>query len=143
MQKKKSTIIIDNKTYFETARTPLHIEYECYETYTDKEGHEHSYTLVEIRPRNFLGRFADWIDDVSLEHPIAFYGTVSVIIIGILIPLALLSIYLIKEGYDFDLATGTVYVLTAAYLVCGFFFWKSLISEIVWWWHYDRKVATE
>ena len=84
MQKKKS-IIIDDRTYFETARTPLHIEYECYETYTDKEGHEHSYTLVEIRPRNFLGRFADWIDDVSLEHPIAFYGTVSVIIIGILI----------------------------------------------------------
>ena len=55
MQKKKS-IIIDDRTYFETARTPLHIEYECYETYTDKEGHEHSYTLVEIRPRNFLGR---------------------------------------------------------------------------------------
>jgi len=143
MQKKRSTIVVDDRTYVETARTPLHIEYECYETYTDEEGHEHSYTLVETRPRNFLGKIFDWLDDVSIEHPIAFYGTVSGVILAILIPLFILSCYLIKEGYDFDLATGTVYVLTAAYLIVGFFCLKSLISEVVWWWRYDRKVATE
>ena len=134
MQKKRSTIIIDNKTYIETARTPLHIEYEYYETYTDKEGHEHSCTLVETRPRNFLGKIFDWLDDVSIEHPIAFYGTVSGVI---------LSSYLIKEGFDFDLATGIVYVLTVAYLIVGFFCLKSLISEVTWWWRYDRKVTAE
>jgi len=139
----KDRIEIDGKLYLETRRTPLHIEYECEHTYTDRNGKERTCTLFETRPRNFLGKIFDWLDDVSVEHPIAFYGTVSGIILAILIPLALLSIYLIKEGFDFDLATGTVYVLTAAYLVCGFFFWKSLISEIVWWWRYDRKVATE
>ena len=143
MQKKRSTIIIDNKTYIETARTPLHIEYEYYETYTDKEGHEHSCTLVETRPRNFLGKIFDWLDDVSVDHPIAFYGTVFGVILAILIPLFILSSYLIKEGFDFDLATGIVYVLTVAYLIVGFFCLKSLISEVTWWWRYDRKVTAE
>lgn len=142
MQKKRS-IIVDDRTYFETARTPLHIEYECEHTYTDRNGKERTCTLVETRPRNIFGKVFDWLDDVSIEHPIAFYGTVSGIILAILIPLFILSSYLIKEGYDFDLATGTVYVLTAAYLIVGFFYLKSLISEVAWWWRYDRKVATE
>ena len=67
----------------------------------------------------------------------------SGVILAILIPLFILSSYLIKEGFDFDLATGIVYVLTVAYLIVGFFSLKSLISEVTWWWRYDRKVTAE
>ena len=133
----KDKIIIDGNAYFEVRKTPLHIEYEHTEVWTDKDGKERTSVLVHIEPRNFIGKIADWIEDTECFHPVRFYGVGEIVIVAVLAFLIWLSVQLIKYYAVLDFFSVLVYALTVAYATVMIIWGKMLIEAIIDWWKYD------
>ena len=98
--------------------------------YTDEFGNKRSGVKTEYLPRNFIGRFLDWLDDMECFHPIALNGSIFAFV-GIITAFMLwFSANLIAEGFDFDVPTVICFGLTIFYLVSSIFFGKQFVEEV-------------
>ena len=98
--------------------------------YTDEEGRKRSGVKTECLPRNFIGRFLDWLDDMECFHPIALNGSIFAFVGIITAFMFWFSANLIAEGFDFDVPTVICFGLTIVYLAASILYGKEFVVEV-------------
>ena len=92
-------------------------------------------------PRNVIGKFFDWLEEVELDHAGPFWGVITVVCIGILAFLSWLIFMLEPWTYGVDVSAGVVIATAVAYAVVIYFCGSEWIRAIASWVD-ERRVAT-
>ena len=133
---RQDTVFVKNsETNVITKRGPLYIEgYHLVETESG---------IVRVHdqiPRNVIGEFFDWLEEVELDHAGPFWGAITVVCIGILAFLSWLIFMLEPWTYGVDVSAGIVIATAVAYVVviyfCGWEWIRAIVS-----WVNERRVV--
>lgn len=126
---RETTFVKDGKTNVITKRGLLYIE--GYHLVQTENGIVQVYDQI---PRNVIGKFFDWLEEVEFDHTGPFWGTITVVCLAILALLGWLIFMLEPWTYGIDVSTAIVIGTAVAYVVMTCFSgWEWIIKAIAPW----------
>jgi antibiotic biosynthesis monooxygenase (ABM) superfamily enzyme len=133
---RETTFVKDGETYVITKRGLLYIEgYHLIET---KNGTVHAYDQI---PRNAIGKFFDWLEEVEFDYTGPFWGTVTIVC---LVALAFFGwlIFMLEPWYHgIDVSTAIVIATAVAYVVMACFSGWEWATKAIAPWLNERRMA--
>ena len=134
IDKRDATFVKDGKTNVITKRGLFYIEgYHLVET---KKGIVREFDKI---PRNVIGKFFDWLDEVEFDHTGPFWGTATIICLAVLAFLGWLIFMLEPWTYGIDVSTAIVIAMTVAYVVAIYFCGQQWITRAIAPWVDEKK----
>ena len=136
IDRQDTTFIKDGETNVITKRGLLYIEgYHLVET---KNGIVRVYDTI---PRNVIGKFFNWLEDVELDHTGPFWGTITVVCLAVLAFFGWLIFMLEPWTYGIDVGTAIIIATAVAYVVMIYFGGREWITRAIAPWIEERKMA--
>lgn len=131
-----TTFIKDGETNVITKRGLLYIEgYHLVET---KNGIVHVYEQI---PRNVIGKYFDWLEEVECNHAGPFWGTATVVCLAFLAFFGWLIFVLEPWTYGIDAWAAIIIAMAAVYVVVIYFCGREWITEAIAPWLNQRRMA--
>lgn len=137
IDRQDTTFIKDGETNVITKRGLFYIEgYHLVET---KTGIVRVYDQI---PRNVIGKFFDWLEEVEFDHTGPFWGTITAVCLAVLAFLGWLIFMLEPWTYGIDVWTAIIIVTAVVYVVATYFCGQIWIERAIAPWADERRVAT-
>lgn len=137
IDRQDTTFIKDGETNVITKRGLFYIEgYHLVET---KTGIVRVYDQI---PRNVIGKFFDWLEEVEFDHTGPFWGTITAVCLAVLAFLGWLIFMLEPWTYGIDVWTAIIIVTAVVYVVATYFCGQIWIERAIAPWTDERRVAT-
>ncbi len=128
----------NGETYTVTKRGLFYVE--GYRPAERENGTAREYERV---PRNFIGRFYDWLEEVELDHTGLFWGTATVVLLAFLAYLGWVVFMLEPWIYGIDIWTAVIIVTTAVCVVVTCLCVQEWIVSAITPWINERKMAAK
>ena len=133
---RETTFVKDGETNVITKRGLLYIEgYHLVET---KNGTVRAYEQI---PRNVIGKYFDWLEEVECNHTGPFWGTTTVACLAFLAFFGWLVLMLEPWTYGIDATAAIIIAMAVAYVFMTCFSGWEWITKAIAPWLNERRMA--